>query len=133
MYKHLRNVSRKFENISLPELEIIKYNLILVWKRGNEQTDRHTRNLKLFGTSVQISQECLQKISERYLIRNWRYPFSSLISEGIEPTIGLTDIQEICNYLEIVYKHLRNVSKKIQRDISLRTGDIPFWPISVRK
>ena len=55
------------------ELEISKDNLISVRKGDNEQTDRHTRNLKLFGTSVQTSQGCLQKISERYIIQNQRY------------------------------------------------------------
>ena len=36
----------------------------------------------------------------------------------------LTDIQEIGNYLELVYKHPRNVTKKFQKDISSRTKDI---------
>ena len=52
------------EKISHPELNISKDNLISVRNWGNEQTDRHTRNLKLFGTNVQTSQECLQKIWE---------------------------------------------------------------------
>ena len=55
------------------ELQISKINLISVRKWGNEQTDRHTRFLELFGTSVGTSQECLQKIWERYLFQNWRY------------------------------------------------------------
>ena len=46
------------------ELEISKDNLISVRKWGNDQTDRHTRNLKLFVTNVHTSQECLQKIWE---------------------------------------------------------------------
>ena len=50
------------KKIAHPELNISKDNLISVRNRGNEQTDTHTRNLKLFGTSVQTSQECLQKI-----------------------------------------------------------------------
>ena len=36
----------------------------------------------------------------------------------------LTDIKEICNYLELVYKHPRNVSKRFQKDISYRTKDM---------
>ena len=40
---------------------------------------------------------------------------------------GLTDIQKICKCLELVYKPLRNVSKKFQKDISSRTGDIPIF------
>ena len=50
------------ENISHPELDISKDNPISVRTLGNEQTDRHTRFLELFGTSVGTSQECLQKI-----------------------------------------------------------------------
>ena len=62
-----------FEKISHPELDISKDNLISVRKLGNEQTDRHKRFLELFGTSVRTSKECLQKISERYLIQNQSY------------------------------------------------------------
>ena len=38
----------------------------------------------------------------------------------------LTDwhIQQITNYLDLVYKHSREASKKFQKDISSRTGDI---------
>ena len=49
------------EKISHPELNIAKDNVISVRNWGNEQTDRHTRNLKLSKISVQ----CLQKIWER--------------------------------------------------------------------
>ena len=52
------------EKISHPELNISKDNQISVRNWGNEQTDRHTRNLKLFGTNVVTSQESLQKIWE---------------------------------------------------------------------
>ena len=52
------------EKIYHPELNISKDNLISVRNWGNEQTDRHTRTLKLFGTNVETSQECLQKIWE---------------------------------------------------------------------
>ena len=50
------------KKISHPELNISKDNLISVRNLGNEQTDRHTRNLKIFETNVQASKECLQKI-----------------------------------------------------------------------
>ena len=55
------------------DLEISKDDLISVRKLDNEQTDRHTGNSEFFGTSVRISQECLQKISERYFIQNPSY------------------------------------------------------------
>ena len=41
---HPRNISRKFEKDS--SFRTGSKNLILVRKRGNEQTDRLTRNLK---------------------------------------------------------------------------------------
>ena len=47
------------EKISHPELNISKDNLISVRNWDNEQTDRHTRNLKLFGTCVHKSKENL--------------------------------------------------------------------------
>ena len=45
------------EKIAHLELVII----ISARKWGNEQTDRHTRNLKLFWTSKETCQECLWK------------------------------------------------------------------------
>ena len=45
-----------------PDLEISTINIISANRQGNEQTDRYTRNLILFETSVKTSQECLQKI-----------------------------------------------------------------------
>ena len=36
-------------------------------------TDRYEKNLRMFGTTVERTRECLQKISERYLIHNQRY------------------------------------------------------------
>ena len=63
----------KFRKPAHSELEISTVNLIPVMKWGNEQTARHIRNLKIFGTYVQTSQEYLQKILERLLFQNWRY------------------------------------------------------------
>ena len=54
--------SENLEKISHPELDISKDDPISVRMWGNEQTDRHTRFLELFGTSVGTTQECLQKI-----------------------------------------------------------------------
>ena len=56
--------------IAQTELDITIIILNLVRKLDSEQTDRHTKNLKLFGASVQTFWDCLQKISERYLIQN---------------------------------------------------------------
>ena len=51
------------------ELESSKDNRISVRKLGNEQTDKHTRNLKLFGTNVQTLQEYFQKFEKDTLSR----------------------------------------------------------------
>ena len=48
MYKHLQNISRKFEKDSSFRTGDITDNLFSVRKWGNEQTDRHTKILKLF-------------------------------------------------------------------------------------
>ena len=64
VYKYTGNISRKFEKGSSSRTGDIIDNLISVRKWGNEQTNRHTRNLKLFGTSVETSHECLPKIWE---------------------------------------------------------------------
>ena len=61
IYKYPRNISRKFENDSSSWTGDITDNLISVRKLGNEQSDRHTRNLKLFETTIQTSQEYLKK------------------------------------------------------------------------
>ena len=47
--------------------------LILVRMSASLQTDRHTRNSELIGTSLKASWKCLQKISERYHNQNHRY------------------------------------------------------------
>ena len=48
--------------IGHPELDISTVEIISVMKLGNEQTDRHTRNLRLFWTIAETSWECLSKI-----------------------------------------------------------------------
>ena len=48
VYKYPRNISRKFEKESSSRIEDITDNLFWVRKGGNEQTDKHTRNLKIF-------------------------------------------------------------------------------------
>ena len=56
------------------------------------------------------------------------------LSKESKSTNRLTDIQEISNNLEIVQKYPGNVTKKFQKDISSRTGDIPILSlISVKK
>ena len=40
-----------------PFLALYNADLISIRKWGNEQTDRHTRNLELFGASVHTSEE----------------------------------------------------------------------------
>ena len=65
------------------------------------------------------------------LVYGDKYDFSFILGWIIQLVTTLSSnwdtfwIQEICNYLEKVYKHLRTVPKKFQKDISFRTGDIP--------
>ena len=54
-------------------------------------------------------------------------PLCVLFQQGSQPSKRLTDIQDIQNYLELVYQHPRNVSNKIKKDASSRTGDIPIF------
>ena len=44
----------------------------------------------------------------------------------------LTDRQDIWNYLELMYKHPRNISRKAENNSSSRTGDITDNINSVR-
>ena len=57
------------QKIAHPEIEISNVNQILVRKKGNEQTDRHTKNLKLFGTRniTGMSPENLRKLAHSEL------------------------------------------------------------------
>ena len=68
-----------------------------------------------------------KKIPRDISSRTGDIPIFVLFQKGSKPTNRLTDIQEIQNYLEIVYQHPRNVSKKIQKDILSGTGDIPIF------
>ena len=141
----------RFKKISHPDLEISLY-LSNFGKEVSQLTDWQTYKKfpDLFGTSVQTSQESLQKNSERFIIQNQRYLYISS-----KPTNRLTDIQEIQHYLGLASQHIinvskncrkislselekslyssnfskevtqpRNVSKKFQKDISSRTKDI---------
>ena len=47
MYKHPKNVSRKFEKDGSSDLTILNVDFTSVGKWGNEQTDRHTMNVEL--------------------------------------------------------------------------------------
>ena len=42
----------------------------------------------------------------------------------------IKDTQEIFKYMELVKEHPRNLSKRFQKDISSRTGDIPILYLS---
>ena len=74
-----------------------------------------------------MSQECLKKNSERYIIQKWRYPHICLISVREYQTNRLTDIQEIQNYFKLVCNLPSRVSKKFQIYISSNSGDTPIF------
>ena len=65
VYKYPQNISKKIEKDSSSWTRVITDNLFSVGKWGNEQTDRHTRDLKWFWTSAETSKECLPKIWKR--------------------------------------------------------------------
>ena len=77
-----------------------------------EQVYQHPRNV-----SIKIQKDISYRAGD--IPKFFRFHWGSM------PTTRLTDIQNIQNYLEIVYQHPRNVSIKIQKDISSRAGDIP--------
>ena len=64
IYLHPRNISIKFEKDGSLTTGDITDNPISVRKGGNEQTDRHKIDLKLFRTSVETSKKYLQKIED---------------------------------------------------------------------
>ena len=79
-----------------------------------EKVYKHLRNVsKKFQTEIS-SRRGEIPILAKFLVKS-------------KPPNRLTDNQEICSYLEIVYKDLRNVSKKIQKDISSKNGDFPIF------
>ena len=80
------------------------------------------------------------KILEIYIIQNWIYSYFDMISvkklanyQTDRPTRNselfgyhIQKSQEMWNNFEKVQKYPGNVSKKFQKDISSRTGDIPI-------
>ena len=78
-----------------------------------EQVYQHPRNV-----SIKIQKDISYRAGDipKFVRFHW----------GSMPTTRLTDIQKNQNYLEPVYQHLRNVSKKFKKNISFRTGDIPL-------
>ena len=77
-----------------------------------EQVYKHPRNL-----SIKIQKDISSRAGD--------IPKFVIFHQGSMPTTRLTDIQTNLNYFDPVYQHLRKVSKKFQKDISFRTGDIP--------
>ena len=122
IYKYPLNMFRKFEKNSSSRTGVFIDNLFLVRKWGNEGTKRHTRNMKFFRIIPRISPDNLRQIAhselELSLITNFLY--------GSEVMKRLTDIQKILNYLELVYKHSKNVSRKFEKYSSSTTGYIPI-------
>ena len=91
------------------------------------------RNQKIFGTYVQTSQEYLQKILERLLFQNWRYHWYPNVSKEERQWAKWQTYKKSGNYLELMCKHCRNVSRKFEKDSSSWSGDIIYTLISVRK
>ena len=81
-------------------------------------------------TYWQTSKEGSKKIQKGISSRAGNIPKFVRSHQGSMPTTRLTDIQTNLNYLYPVYQHLRKVSKKFQKDISSRTGDITLSYLS---
>ena len=125
MYQHPRNVSMKIDkDISSRVGNIPKFvgfhegsmpttRLIAIQKIQNhlEPVYQHLRNVS-------------KKIQRDIWSRTWDIPIFVYFLWESKPTNRLTDIQEIQNYLDLVYKHPRKAPKEFQWDISSRTGDI---------
>merc|ERR1711954_268232 len=103
-------MAKKIKKKSHPEKEISLHLSNFSKEVKQLKTDRHKNVFQSLGNDVRTSKECLQKISEKYLLQDRIYPYIGLKSVS-KPTNGLTDIQKICECLELVYKCLRNVSK----------------------
>ena len=74
-------MSPKISEIYLIQIWRYPYvNLISLRKLVKDQTDTHTRNSELFGIGLPTYDRCLQRISERYIIQNWRYFYIDVIS-----------------------------------------------------
>ena len=130
----------KFKKIPHPKLEI-SINLSDFSKEVWQLPDWETyKKSELFGTSAPTSQECFQKFqgdNPRNVSIRIQKDISSRAGYipkfvGSMPTTRLTDIQENQNYLELVYQHLRNVSKN-PRKISHPEPEISLCLILVRK
>ena len=78
IYKYPQTISIKFGKDSSTRTGVITNNLFSLRKWGNTQSDRYTRNLKLFGTNVQTPQEYIHEIWETYLIMNFAFGSSFL-------------------------------------------------------
>ena len=119
--------TKKFRKISHSEQEISK-DLSYYSKETIQLKDWQTyKNLKLFGNGVQTSQECLEKLSERYLIQNRRYPYIGLnFSKELSQLTDWQTYQNL-NFLANSVQTFQECLKKIQKDILSRTGDIPIF------
>ena len=68
-----------------------------------------------------------KKIPKDIRSRTGDIPICFQFQKESKPPNILTDIQEICNHVELVYKHPGNVSKGFKKYILSRTGDIQIF------
>ena len=84
------------------------------------------RTSELFLTSVPTSKECVHNNKERYILQSWRYPKFCWISSRKYANYQTDRQTKNLNYLEPMYQHIGNASKKFQKYTPSRTGDIPL-------
>ena len=70
-------------------------------------------------------QECLEISKKDSSTRTVDITISALLQLISKATIRLENIKEICDDFGLLHEHHRNVSKKIEKDISSISVDIP--------
>ena len=95
----------------------------MVKKLTNYERDR-SKDFQPYFELIYQHPSNVEKIQRYVSSRTGCIPIWPYFIKEVNQEKDLTDIQKISNYLELVYKHTRNVSKRFQKDISSRTKDI---------
>ena len=119
------NVSKKFQkNISSRKGDIP----ILASFQQVSKPTKGLRDIQEICNYCKIMQKHPRNVSKNFQknisTRTGDIPILASFQQVSKSTNRPKDMQKIYNHLEIVYKHLRKVSKKFQKYISSRTGDI---------
>ena len=115
--------SKKIQkNTSSRAREILIF-FYLLWKHANYQTERQNYLEPVYQHPRNVSMKFEKYISSRtgdIFINVW-------YQQWIKSNNRLKDIEEMWKYLELVYEHPSNVSKRFQKDISSRARAMNEW------